>query len=220
MQVYKYWIILFLFLGLVIPAFSQNSITIGLVKYPAGDDWYDCRNALSNFLSETRQRTDLNINEDFPIVELDKDNIYQYPILLLNGHGRINLNNEAVNRLREYLMSGGFLIVNDDYGLEPAFRELAEDLFPDQDLILLPNDHSLYSIHYDFPQGCPKIHIHDGEPARCFALFYQQRMVVLYIYNSDIVDGWEVEEVHHDPEELRDAAIHFGINMLYYILSQ
>ena len=200
------------------PAYSSEKITIGIIKYRGGD-WYDSKNGVTNFLSQLKNRLKIPVITEPPIIDLTNNNIFNYPIVLINGHGQILLDDNEKDTLKKYLDNGGFLLVNDDYGIDKYFRELVHELYPEEKLKKLPNSHKLFNIYYSFPNGLPKIHRHDDEPAAAYGLYHKKRLIILYMYSSDIVDGWEKEEVHKDPVELREKAIKFGINIIWYVLT-
>jgi hypothetical protein len=201
-----------------ITSFAQNPFTIGIIKYRGGD-WYACEDAVIHFLEILGTETTLQTNTDPPIVELTDEDIYQFPFLLINGHGQILLSDDETQALRRYLDAGGFLFANDDYGMDTHFRELMEAVYPNHSLHKLPVSHDIFRAFYSFPEGLPKIHEHDNKPAQALGIFVNRRLTVLYIYESDIVDGWEREQVHHDPEDIRQQALRFGINLVWYVLT-
>ncbi len=204
---------------LVQVAVAQDSheITIARVHYGGGGDWYS-GDPLPNLIEYLREHTLLDVDPDPATAELDNDNLFQYPFLYLNGHGNVFFSEREALRLRRYLEGGGFLYINDDYGLDEAIRREMEKVFPDQEFVELPSDHAIYSIHYDFPDGLPKIHEHDGEPAQGFGLFHEGRLCVFYAYESDLADGWEDRSVHSNPEEIRELALKMGVNLVVYAM--
>jgi len=199
-------------------AYTKDELTIGIVKYKGGD-WYDCKNGVNNFLLKVKSRLNIPIQTDPPVVDPSSDELFLYPIILINGHGQILLDSKQKERLKRYLENGGFLIVNDDYGIDKYFRELVKDMLPEQKLVKLPVTHPIFSCYYKFPKGLPKIHKHDDEPAVVYGIYINKKLSVIYIYSSDIVDGWEKEEVHNDPSILREEAYQFGVNILWYVSS-
>ena len=215
--------LLFLLLGAAIAApaalAQPHEVTIARVHYGGGGDWYS-GDPLPNVIAYAQQNTLLDIDPEPATVELTNDNLFRYPFLYLNGHGNVFFTAPEAERLRRYLEGGGFLFVNDDYGLDASIRREMAKVFPDQEFVLLPASHPLDHSHFDFPDGLPKIHEHDGKPAQGFGLFDENgRLCVFYAYESDIADGWESEEVHHDPEAVREQALKMGVNLLVYAMT-
>ena len=213
----------FLLFLLAFPVVAQPAppeITIARVKYGGGGDWYSGEKSLPNLLQFVRANTLLDVAPKEEIVELTSDKLFQYPFLYLNGHGTVALTSREADRLRRYLTGGGFLHINDDYGLDATIRREMKKVFPDQDFVAVPFEHPIYNVHFAFPNGLPKIHEHDGKPAQGLGLFYEGRLVVFYSYESDLGDGWEPEEVHHDPPEKRRAALQMGANLLVYAMTR
>lgn len=199
---------------------AGDKFVIAQVQYGGGGDWYGDQTTISNWLKILRARTDVEAAEDRVIVKLTDRHLYQYPILYIVGHGNIRLTKEEVDALRFYLTHGGFLFVNDDYGLDASFRREIRRVLPDQSLQPIPNSHLIYHCFYDFPNGLPKIHEHDGEPAQGFGLFHEGRMVVYYVYSSDIGDGLEDPQVHpKDTPQVRELAAKMAVNVAVYVLT-
>ena len=199
---------------------AGEKFVIAQVQYGGGGDWYGDQTTISNWLKILRARTDIEAAEERVIVKLTDRNLYQYPMLYIVGHGNIRLTEEEVKALRFYLTHGGFLFVNDDYGLDESFRREIRRVFPDQSLQPIPNSHLIYHCFYDFSNGLPKIHEHDGEPAQGFGLFHEGRMVVYYVYNSDIGDGLEAPNVHpKDTAQVRELAAKMAVNIAVYVLT-
>lgn len=197
---------------------DYSKVTIALLKYGGGGDWYGDRNALPNLARFVNQNLPVRVNEEIKIVSPMDDDLFSYPYIFMAGHGNVRFTEEEVLRLRKYLTSGGFLHADDDYGMDRYFRREIKRIFPDNELVELPFDHPIYHIYYDFPHGLPKIHEHDGKPPQGFGIFYKGRLVVFYSYETDLGDGWEDPEVHHDPEEKRLQALKMGANILLYSL--
>ena len=201
------------------PGPAAQEVQIARVQYGGGGDWYS-GDPLPNLLRYARQHTLLDLDPEPTTVELGSDRLFTVPILFLNGHGTVAFTDDEAGRLRRYLEGGGFLIVNDDYGLDESVRRELAKVFPGQALQPLPAGHPVYSAHYEFPGGLPKIHEHDGEPARGYGLFHEGRLVVFYAHESDLADGWEPAGVHPDPPEVREAALRMGVNLLVYATTQ
>ena len=211
-------------LGIIVIVFLYSSasfagkVSLGIMKYQGGD-WYSVKGAVKHFISKVKELTPLKLNSEPVIVSLrDRSVLFSQPFIILNGHGQIILDDVEKNNLKDYLAHGGFLLVNDDYGLDEAFRKLVKDLYRDNVLVELSSDFPLFRSYYQF-KNLPKVHKHDGLPPKAYGLFIEKRLVLLYLNNSDIADGWEPEDVHKDPQEVREKAIRFGINILYYALS-
>lgn len=205
------------------PAFAADvyddyDLTAAVLKYGGGGDWYSIIPAVKNLISFARQNTDLNIAPREKTVSVMDDDFFLYPFVLINGHENIKFSREEAVRLKRYLTAGGFIFCNDDYGLYEPFKREMKKVFPDRDFIEVPLDHPVYHTRYDFPDGLPKIHEHYPGPSKGLGLFYENRLVVFFAYNSDIGDGWEKEEVYHDAPEKREASLKMGVNILYYAL--
>ena len=202
------------------PAGAQGGeVQIARVQYGGGGDWYS-GDPLPTLVAYAREHTLLDLDPEPITVELTSDRLFTVPFLFLNGHGNVLFTDEEAGRLRRYLEGGGFLFVNDDYGLDEAVRRELRKVFPEQELQPLPDGHPVYHAHFDFPAGLPKIHEHDGEPAEGLGLFHEGRLVVFYAYQSDLADGWEPEGVHPDPPAVREAALQMGVNLLVYAMTQ
>ena len=198
---------------------DRPEITIGRVQYGGGGDWYS-GDPLPNLVAYARANTLLDLDPEPIVVELSSDRIFTVPVLFLNGHGNVVFTDDEAGRLRRYLQGGGFLIINDDYGMDEPIRREMRKVFPGQEMALLPATHPVFSSHFGFPSGLPKIHEHDGEPAQAFGLFHEGRLVVFYAFESDLADGWEPEGVHPDPPAVRESALRMGVNLLVYAMTQ
>jgi hypothetical protein len=201
-------------------AVVQRLPTIAQVQYGGGGDWYANPSSLPNLLKEIRTRTGIPVAERPVQVKLGDANVFSFPYLYITGHGNIKLEDLEIANLRRYLESGGFLHVDDNYGLDESFRREIKRVFPEKDLVELPLSHPVFHIFYDFPRGVPKIHEHDGKPAQAFGLFHNGRLVLFYSYQTDLGDGWEDAAVHNDPPAAREAALRMGINLFLYAMSQ
>ncbi|MBI4722369.1 MAG: DUF4159 domain-containing protein [Candidatus Stahlbacteria bacterium] len=188
------------------------------VKYNSSD-WYNDPSILPNLASELNSRTTLRVATEQSVISLDEPNLFDYPFIFLTGHSEIKLSNLEVSNLREYLTKGGFLYVDDDYGLDKSFRQEMEKVFPGIKMEELPFSHPIYHSFYDFLY-LPKIHKHDNKPPKAYGLFYQGRLVAFYTYETNISDGWADPSVHNDPKEKREEAFKFGINIIMYALMQ
>lgn len=200
-------------------ALAQGTMRIARVQYGGGGDWYS-GDPLPELIAFARQHSLLDLDPEPLTVTLTDDRLFAVPFLYLNGHGNVVFTEPEVVRLRRYLEGGGFLFVNDDYGLDEAIRRELAKVFPEQPLQPLPASHPVYHAHFSFPGGLPKVHEHDGGPATGYGLFHGGRLVVFYAHESDLADGWEPPGVHPNPPEVREAALRMGVNLLVYALTQ
>ena len=200
---------------------DPSAVTVARLHYGGGGDWYWGNSALPNLLEFVRSRTPVPIRSGPPpTVELTSPDLWNYPILYVTGHGNIRFTPEEIGILRRYLTTGGFLIANDSYGLDDAFRREIARVFPDHPLVEIPWNYGLYRCYFEFASGPPKIHEHDNRPAQGFGIFIEKRLVCFYAYESDIGDGWEDPEVHGDSEEARRSALELGANLILWSLLQ
>jgi len=208
-------------LGLVLPASAQQSSSFKLarIKYRGAGDWYNDPSSLKNLAEFARQQVPIAINPEYDDVAIGSSNLFEYPFAFLTGHGSISINQTEAANLREYLNNGGFLYIDDDYGLDKHFRDVIKQVYPDEELIEIPFDHPIYHQVYDFPEGLPKVHEHDGKPPRGFGLLRNGRLVLFYTYESNLADGWANPEVHNDPAAIRQKALQMGTNILVYALT-
>jgi len=200
---------------------GQNAgVKIGLLKYSGGGDWYADPTALPNLIEFCNQNMNTDIFPDPSTTEVGSPEIFNFPLVHLTGHGNIVLSeNEAAN-LRTYLEAGGFLHVDDNYGLDEYFRREIKKVFPDKKLVELPPNHPVFNQKYLFEEGIPKIHEHDNKPPQAFGIFIEDRLVCLYTYETDLGDGWEDEAVHNDPPEVREKALKMGANIITFVFNQ
>ncbi len=199
-------------------ASASKCWSVGRLKYGGGGDWYAGPSMLVNL--SKRLRSDLGLPacaEDHPVAALDGD-LYAYPILFMTGHGNVAFAEEERKALREYLLRGGLLFADDNYGMDTSFRREMKALFPNHPLTALDNKHPVFSAHWKFPAGLPKIHQHDGKRATAYTVAVDGRAVVFYSYESDLGNGWEDPEVHKDPPELHEAALRMGVNVVAWYL--
>ena len=201
------------------PAVGQERHTfkIATVKYSGGGDWYQGQSPLPNLLAFVRQQTLLDIAPEADVVELSSDKVFSYPFLFLSGHGNLSFTDSEADRLRRYLENGGFLYIDDDYGLDSYIRREMKKVFPELDFVELPYGHPIYHTQFAFAR-LPKIHEHDDKPPQGFGLLHEGRLVTFYTYETNISDGWESPEVHNDPPEKRREALQMGANILAYAL--
>jgi uncharacterized protein DUF4159 len=191
-------------------------LTIGRLHYDGGGDWYANPSSLPNLLTALRTRTSLRVAGEERVVTLADDDLWNIPYIYMTGHGNVHWSDRDLVTLRRYLLQGGFLHADDNYGMDQSIRRELARLFPDHPLVEVPLNHPIYHLIYDFPKGIPKIHFHDGKPAQGFGIFLDGRLAVYYSYQSDLGDGWEDPEVHHDPPEKREAALRMGVNLFAY----
>jgi hypothetical protein len=195
-----------------------TALVIGRVKYEGGGDWYSDPGSLQNLASYAARVTGMELDADERVVELDDPQLNALPLLYLTGHGRISLSDMQAERLRAYLEAGGFLHVDDNYGLDEHIRRELKRVFPEKELLLVPLDHPVYHSWFSFPEGLPKIHEHDNKPPAGYGIFLGNRLAVFYTHECDLGDGWEDASVHNDPEWLREKALQMGTNILVYAL--
>jgi len=197
-------------------SFHPPSYQIALLKYSGGGDWYANPTSLPNLVKFCNQNLNTNISEDIATIDAGSTEIINYPFVHLTGHGNVVFSPQEIENLRIYLVSGGFLHIDDNYGLDEFIRPQLKKLFPELDLVALPFDHPIYHQHYKFPKGLPKIHEHDGKAPEGYGLFYEGRLVVFYTHECDLGDGWEDTEVHNDSDATRQKALQMGANIIQY----
>ena len=203
-------------LFLTLFTFSLFAQDVAVLKYKGGGDWYSNPTALPNLVKFCNDNIDTNINENIQTVEVGSTDIFQYPFLHMTGHGNVFFSDEDAENLRKYLISGGFLHIDDNYGMEPYITKELKKVFPNNELKEIPKDHKIFNAAYEFPNGLPKIHEHDGKAPQAFGIFHEDRLVLLFTFESDLGDGWEDPEVHNDPEEVREKALKMGANIMKY----
>ena len=211
-----------LMLMIVLPGsslFAQSSFQIALLKYSGGGDWYANPTSLPNLVRFANTNLGTNISEDIATVDAGNPEIMNYPFVHMTGHGNVVFSDQEAQNLRQYLMAGGFLHIDDNYGLNQYIRPQMKKVFPELDFVELPFDHPVYHQKYQFPNGLPKIHEHDKKPAQGFGLFWNGRLVCFYTYECDLGDGWEDQAVHKDSEPTRLKALQMGANLLDYVFT-
>ncbi|MEZ4853738.1 DUF4159 domain-containing protein [Flavobacterium sp.] len=194
--------------------FSQE---IALLKYSGGGDWYANPTSLPNLIKFCNNTIKTNLAVKPATVSAESSEIFNYPFLHMTGHGNVVFSPIEINNLRNYLLSGGFLHIDDNYGMDQYIRKEITKLFPNNELVEIPNNHSLFQEPFVFENGLPKIHEHDKKRAQAFGIFVENRLVLLYTFECDLGDGWEDYEVHHDPEEVRQKALKMGANIINYV---
>ena len=213
----KNLIILFIFITTSFIG-QSHSFKIGILKYNGGGDWYANPTALKNLIQFCNTNLNTNIDPMYDEIEVGNLSIFQYPWVHLTGHGNVVFSLKEANNLRNYLISGGFLHISDNYGLDPFIRKEMKKVFPEIDFVELPLNHEIYETPYAFKNGLPKIHEHDDYSPLGLGLIYEGRLVCFYDFECDLGDGWEDEEVHNDSEEIRTKALKMGANILSYAL--
>lgn len=196
-----------------------RDLTIGRLQYGGGGDWYANPSSIPNLLSAIRSRTTLDVDVRERVVKLSDPDLWEIPYIHMTGHGNVTFSETEAATLRTYLENGGFLHADDNYGMDESFRREIARVFPDNPLEEIPLDHPVFHLVYDFPEGIPKIHEHDGLPAQAFGIFLGDRLALFYSYQSDLGDGWEDAEVHNDRPEVREAAIRMGVNLFVYAVT-
>jgi len=199
---------------------SSNSLKMGLLKYNGGGDWYANPTALPNLAKFCNEKIGTNFSTDYGTVEVGSVELYDYAFVHMTGHGNVVFSDLEAENLRNYLIGGGFLHIDDNYGMDPFVRTAIKKSFPELEFIELPFEHEVYHQNFDFKNGLPKIHKHDDKPSQGFGLFWEGRLICFYSYESDLGDGWEDYSVHKDPEELRQAALQMGANIIQYAFGQ
>lgn len=203
--------------GPVVPGAAPARLVVARLQYDGGGDWYANPSSLPNLIAAIRSRTTLAVEPDEARLRLTDSRIWEYPFLHATGHGNIHFSDAEIARLREWLARGGFLHVDDNYGLDASFRREIARVFPDRPMVEVPLDHPIYHLVYDFPKGLPKIHEHDGKPPKGYGVFLGGRLAVFYSYECDLGNGWEdVGTYPSDPPELHEEALKMGVNLFVY----
>ncbi|MDR5590322.1 DUF4159 domain-containing protein [Christiangramia sp. SM2212] len=205
-----------LFLFFLIIGFVIHAQEIAVLKYNGGGDWYSNPTALPNLIKFCNSNINTRIDTKPQTVEPGSTDIFQYPFVHMTGHGNVIFSPDEIENLRNYLLSGGFLHIDDNYGMNEYVRKEIKKLFPDKELTEIASNHPVFSIAYKFPNGLPKIHEHDAQPPQAFGIFEKDRLILLFTFESDLGDGWESAEVHNDPEEDRLKALKMGANIIKY----
>lgn len=208
-----------LFISISLIGFIQlnmNAQDLAIVKYKGGGDWYSNPTALPNLITYCNANINTKMNPNPQTVDVGSIDIFQFPMLHMTGHGNVFFSDEDAENLRNYLVSGGFLHIDDNYGMEPYITKELKKVFPNKELIELPASHEIFKTAFAFPDGLPKIHEHDGKRPQAFGLFHESRLVLLFTFESDLGDGWEDSEVHNDPPSVREKALKMGANIVKY----
>lgn len=217
----------YLFLSLTIFTLSSFSpvedgatLKLALLKYSGGGDWYSNPTSLPNLAAFCNEVLGTNFDPDYAVVEVGSAELFNFPFVHMTGHGNVVFSDTDAENLRNYLIAGGFLHIDDNYGMDRFVRVAMEKVFPEQDFVELPFEHEVYRQEYTFKDGLPKIHKHDDKPPRGFGIFWEGRLVCFYTQECDLGDGWEDEEVHNDPPEVRLQALKMGANLVQYAFQQ
>ena len=206
-----------LIISIIICSSSNSSVEIAVLKYRGGGDWYANPTSLTNLISFCNKNINTTINPNYKIVEASSQEIFYYPFIHMTGHGNIVFNQQEANNLRNYMIGGGFLHIDDNYGLDPFIRSEIKKVFPELEFIELPFSHPIYYQNYIFKNGLPKVHLHDNKPPQGFGLIYEGRLVCFYSYESDLGDGWEDASVHGDSEYIRNKSLEMGANIIQFV---
>ena len=213
-------IVIAIFLGSWTAQAQNQNLQLALLKYNGGGDWYANPTALPNLINFCNNNLGTALERDYATVEVGSPEIYNYPFIHMTGHGNVVFSDQEAQNLRNYLIGGGFLHIDDNYGMDKYVRLAMKKVFPELDFIELPFEHPIYHQRYDFTSGPPKIHEHDQKPSQGFGLFWEGRLVCYYTYETDLGDGWEDAEVHNDPEDIRQKALKMGANIIQFVFTQ
>lgn len=214
---------LFSLLFLLLPAFFQQEnapLKLALLKYSGGGDWYANPTSLTNLARFCNDNLGTGFDADYATVEVGSAELFNYAFVHMTGHGNVVFSDAEAENLRTYLIGGGFLHIDDNYGLDPFVRPAMKKAFPELQFVELPYEHPVYHQKFDFKNGLPKIHKHEDKPAQGFGMFWEGRLVCFYSYESDLGDGWEDPSVHNDPEEKRQQALKMGANLVQFVFQQ
>ena len=199
---------------------SAQGFSIARIQYSGGGDWYADPSSLPNLIDFISNETNIKIEDNEFKIKLTNENLYNHTYLYLTGHGNIRFNDEEVRVLRNHLLKGAFLHADDNYGMYDSFKREMKKVFPDKEWVELPIDHPIYNCYFNFPNGLPKVHEHNGKPPQGLGLFEKDRLIVFFSYESDLGDGWEDSEVHNNPTSVRNSALKMGTNIVWYSLTQ
>jgi hypothetical protein len=209
---------LFLILLPLIMAFNGYSYKVAVLKYNGGGDWYSNPTSVTNLIGFCSRQLNMNIDPVYDVVDVASTELFRYPFIHMTGHGNVVFSNSEAQNLRDYLIGGGFLHIDDNYGMDAFIRPEMKKVFPELDFVELPFNHPIYHQNFDFQNGLPKVHEHDGQPARGFGIVFEGRLVCFYSFESDLGDGWEDYAVHKDSQQIRSLALKMGANILQYVL--
>ncbi len=212
-----YIIILILFLSFL--TYGQKN-TIALLKYSGGGDWYANPTSLTNLINFCNKELGTTLSPNYATIEVGSSDIFLYPFVHLTGHGNVVFSQQEITNLRNYLIGGGFLHIDDNYGLRKFIEPQMKKVFPELEFVEIPFNHPIYNQKFSFPNGLPKIHEHDNKPPKGYGLFWEGRLVCFFSYESDLGDGWEDEDVHNDSPQTRLKALQMGANLIQYCFMQ
>ena len=213
-------IYLFFIIFLITPNHYSQAFSIARIHYNGGGDWYGDPSSLPNLLEYVEKNTSIIVETDEYRMKLTNPELFNHSFIYITGHGNIRFSEDEIIILRDYLIKGGFLHADDNYGMDASFRREMKRVFPSKEWVELPHDHSIYNSYFSFPNGLPKIHEHNGKPPQGLGLFEKDRLIVFYSYESDLGDGWEDSNVHNNPFEIRESALKMGINIIWFSLTQ
>lgn len=199
---------------------QQSSVKIAVLKYNGGGDWYANPTSLTNLIDYSNKNLGTNIYKEYETVEVGSLELFNYPLVHMTGHGNVIFSDQEAENLRTYLLAGGFLHIDDNYGLDPYIRREMKKVFPDAEFVEVPFSHPIYHQKYNFNDGLPKIHEHDNKPAQGFGIFVEDELVCFYSYECDLGDGWEDQEVHNDSEDVRKKALQMGANIISFVFQK
>lgn len=209
--------ILFVLFSVAVQAQQMN---IALLKYRGGGDWYGNPTSLPNLVRFCNHEIGTDINPSVPTVEPSSPDLFNYPYVYMTGHGNVSFDAAEAQNLRNYLIGGGFLHIDDNYGIRKFIEPQMKKVFPELDFVELPYSHEIFKSPYLFPNGLPKVHEHDNKAPQLFGLIYNGRLVCIFTYECDLGDGWEDQRVHHDSQEIRTLALRMGANILQYVFTK
>ncbi|MFA6805928.1 MAG: DUF4159 domain-containing protein [Bacteroidales bacterium] len=212
-------IILLALIVLSITSFGQKN-TLALIKYNGGGDWYANPTSLTNLINFTNKELGTSLSSDYATIDIGSSEIFLYPFCHLTGHGNVVFSDQETKNLRNYLLGGGFLHIDDNYGLRKFIEPQMKKVFPELEFVEIPFNHPIYHQKYQFPNGLPKIHEHDGKPPKGYGLFWEGRLICFFSYETDLGDGWEDEEVHNDSPQSRLKALQMGANLIQFTFMQ
>lgn len=201
-------------------SYSQAELKIAKLKYNGGGDWYANKTALPNLIEFCNRNLKMNLAHEEEVVEVGSAELFLYPYIYMTGHGNVVFSDQEAENLRSYLIGGGFLHIDDNYGLDQFVRLEMKKVFPELDFVELPFDHPIYHQKFNFNEGLPKVHEHEGKPSQGLALVYQGRVVCFYSYEADLGNGWEDQSIYNDPEAIRQEALKAGANIIAFAFTQ
>lgn len=195
---------------------QSNAQDVAILKYNGGGDWYSNPTAIPNLVEFANANIKTSISKNPQTVAVGSEDVFNFPMLFMTGHGNVFFTDDEAENLRNYLISGGFLHISDNYGLDKFIRNEMKKVFPKLEFKEIPSNHPIYNQTFKFPNGIPKIHEHDKKPAQGFGIFYEGRLVVFYDYETDLSDGWEDEIIHNNPKNVREKALKMGANIIEF----